>query len=138
MAAANPGAVVYTIEGSAEIAEIAKENFAEAGLTNIKLFTDSFENILPIIEEKKMSPGLVFIDGNHRKEPTIEYFTRISGLSDKDTVIVIDDIYHSAEMAEAWDEIKRNKRVSVTIDICRMGIVFFRDGMTRSDYIIRY
>jgi predicted O-methyltransferase YrrM len=138
MAAANPGAVVYTIEGSGEVAEIAKENFAEAGLTNIKLFTGSFNNIIPRFEENKITPGLVFIDGNHRKEPTIEYFNRICGFSDEKSVIVIDDINHSREMAEAWKEIKSNKRVSVTVDICRMGIVFFREGITRSDYIIRY
>jgi hypothetical protein len=28
--------------------------------------------------------------------------------------------------------------VTVTIDIYRMGIVFFREGMKRNDYIIRY
>jgi predicted O-methyltransferase YrrM len=138
LAAANPDAVVYTIEGSGEVTEIAKGNFAEAGLTNIKLFTGSFEKILPGFEEKRVAPGLVFIDGNHRKEPTIDYFNRISGFSDENTVIVIDDINYSRDMAEAWEKIKRNERVSVTVDICRMGIVFFRGGMTRSDYIIRY
>ena len=138
LAAGNQEAIVYTIEGSEAVAGIAGENFAEAGLTNIKLFTGSFESILNRFEEKNVIPGLVFIDGNHRKEPTIDYFNRISGFSDENTVIVIDDIYYSHEMADAWKEIKSNERVSVTIDICRMGIIFFRGGMTRSDYIIRY
>ena len=59
-------------------------------------------------------------------------------ISDENTVIVIDDIYYSKEMGEAWDEIKRNEKVSLTVDLFRMGIVFFRGGMSRFEYIIRY
>jgi hypothetical protein len=94
--------------------------------------------VLYEIEAENICPGLVFIDGNHRKEPTVEYFNRMTELSDNNTVIVIDDIYYSPEMSDAWKEIKQNEKVSFTIDIFRMGIVFFREGMTRLDYIIRY
>lgn len=138
MAASNPCSVVYSMEGSPAISEIAELNFRDAGLTNIKLFTGSFENVLPEIEAENICPGLVFIDGNHRKEATVEYFNRLAELSDNNTVIVIDDIYYSPGMAEAWREIKQNMKVSFTVDIFRMGLVFFREGMTRFDYIIRY
>jgi predicted O-methyltransferase YrrM len=138
MATANPEAIVYTIEGCKAVSEIAKDNFVEAGLTNIKILTGQFEKVLPELEEMKIKPGLVFIDGNHRREPTVSYFKRMVELSDKESVIVVDDIYYSREMGEAWEEIKHHDKVSFTIDIFRMGLVFFREGMTRSDYIIRY
>jgi predicted O-methyltransferase YrrM len=138
MASGNREAIVYTLEGSAEVTEIAKNNFSEAGLTNINILTGPFDLTLSELEKKKIEPGLVFIDGNHRKEPAIEYFKRMADLSDEKSVIVIDDIYHSPEMGEAWKEIKKDKRVSVTIDIFRMGLVFFRHSLTRNDYIIRY
>jgi len=41
-------------------------------------------------------------------------------------------------MGEAWDLIRQNERVSITVDIFRMGLVFFRKGITRTDYVIRY
>ena len=129
---------VTTIEGCNAIAEIAKQNFAEAGLNNIKVTRDSFDNILPEIANMNIKPGLVFIDGNHRKEPVIKYFNTMAELAGSDTVIVIDDINYSKEMAEAWEEIKQNEKVSVTIDIFRMGILFFREGINHNDYIIRY
>jgi predicted O-methyltransferase YrrM len=138
LASGNRSAIVYTLEGSEEVSEIAKKNFAEAGLTNITILTGSFGQTLTEIEEKRIKPGLVFIDGNHRKAPTIEYFNRMVDLSDEKSVIVIDDICHSSEMGEAWREIKKDKRVSATVDIFRMGLVFFRHGLTRNDYIIRY
>ena len=138
MAFSCTGAIVNTVEGCPAISEIAIENFSEAGLNNINVFTGSFDEVLPVVINSKNKPGLVFLDGNHRKEPMINYFNKIAELSDNKTVIIIDDIYYSREMEEAWNEIKRNEKVSLTIDIFRMGIVFFREGINHKNYIIRY
>ena len=138
MAASCTGAIVNTVESCPATSEIAKENFKEAGIKNIEVFTGSFDEVLPVIINSNNKPGLVFIDGNHRKEPVINYFNQIAEISDNNTVIIIDDIYYSREMEEAWNEIKRYEKVSLTIDIFRMGIVFFREGVNHNDYIIRY
>jgi predicted O-methyltransferase YrrM len=129
---------VKTIEGSPATSEIARENFVEAGLKNIEVFTGAFDEVLPVILNGTCNPGLIFIDGNHRKEPVIKYFTQIAKIGDSKKVVIIDDINFSKEMGEAWEEIKRNENVSVTVDILRMGIVFFRKGITPKNYIIRY
>jgi predicted O-methyltransferase YrrM len=138
MAAGSPESVVYTMEGCPETSEIAKKNFRDTSIPNIKIFTGSFDDIMPEIIETGIKPGMVFIDGNHRKEPVIDYFKKMASVSDSKTVIIIDDIYSSTGMKEAWNEIKKFEMVTVTIDIYRMGIVFFREGMKRNDYIIRY
>jgi predicted O-methyltransferase YrrM len=138
LAAACPNAIVETMEGCPVTSDIARENFKEAGLNNIKVLTGSFDELLPAILKGNKIPGLIFIDGNHKKGPVVNYFTRVAEISDNNTVIIIDDIYYSREMEEAWNEIKQCKKVSLTIDIFRMGIVFFRKGINRKDYIIRY
>ncbi len=138
MAAGSPESVVFTMEGCPLTSEIAKKNFRDAGIPNIKMFTGPFEDIMPEIIERGIKPGMVFIDGNHRKEPVIDYFKKMASVSDSKTVIIIDDIYSSTGMKEAWNEIKKFEMVTATIDINRMGIVFFREGINRNDYIIRY
>jgi predicted O-methyltransferase YrrM len=138
LASGSPESVIYTIEGSKEIAEIAGNNFKEAGLTNITNLTGSFDEMLPVVFKNSVKPGLVFIDGDHRKEPVLRYFDKIAEASDNNTVIVIDDIYYSKEMEEAWNEIKNNDKVSAAVDIFRMGIVFFRKGITPQNYIVRH
>ena len=60
--------------------------------------------------KKKYHPGLVFIDGNHRKEPVINYFNQVADMSDNNSVVIIDDINSSREMAEAWCEIKNHEK----------------------------
>jgi len=138
MAASCRDILVTTIEGSVTIADIARQNFTEAGLHNINVINGSFDDVISEFAEADVSPGLIFIDGNHHKEPVIKYFNSLAQLSDSKTVIIIDDINYSKEMAEAWNEIKLHERVTISIDICRMGICFFREGINHNDYIIRY
>ena len=138
MAASSPDSTVYTIEGCSECSAVAAENFREAGLTNIIQLTGSFDTILPEVIKKRIKPGLIFIDGNHRKEPTLKYFSDLIESIDGEIVLVIDDIHYSKEMSEAWETIKYSDNVSATIDIYRMGIVFIRSNITRNHYRIRY
>jgi predicted O-methyltransferase YrrM len=138
MAAACHDAEINTMEGSPSIAEIARKNFIEAGIENIEVLTGSFDELMPVIINRNIKPGLVFIDGDHRKGPLVRYFSRIAEISGGGTVVIIDDINYSKEMGEAWSEIKQNEKVSISIDICRMGIVFFRQGVNHNNYVIRY
>ena len=138
MAGAHPHSIVYTIEGSPAISEIAAGNFHEAGLTNIKLLNGPFDELLPSVMDLPGNPGLIFIDGNHRKDAVLHYFSEFCNKSDRSTVIVFDDIRYSKEMEEAWEIIKKDERISFTVDIWRMGMVFFREGVTPGNYKVRY
>jgi predicted O-methyltransferase YrrM len=138
LATSCPDARVITIEGCSETSSIASANFREAGLKNITLLNGPFDEVLPEIRREKTPPGLVFIDGNHRKEPIISYFNQVAEISDKNSVVIIDDINSSREMAEAWYEIKNHKNVTATVDVFRMGIVFFREGLNHFNYVVSY
>ena len=138
LALANQSTLVKTIEGCPAISEIARKNFSETGIKNIEVVSGSFDDVLPSISDKNTAPGLIFIDGDHHKAPLLKYFSLLVEISDFKTVIIIDDINYSKEMEEAWNEIKRFDKVSITVDLYRMGIVFFRQGINRRDYMIRY
>lgn len=138
MAAAARQSKVITMEGCSETAAIARQNFAHMKLDNIMPLVGPFDELLPGLKQGRMKPGLVFIDGNHRKDPVMKYFKYISEISDSNTVVIIDDINYSAEMNEAWNELKEHSKVSVSIDIFQMGMLFFREGISRISYTIRY
>ncbi len=138
LAAGCPGTVVYTMEGCPETSLLAKENFRIGGFDNINLLNGNFDDLLPDLKKKDIKPGLVFIDGNHKKEPVCRYFKEVSEMSDNDTVIVIDDIHYSLEMEDAWKWIRNSAKVTLSVDLYRMGILFLRKGIAPSDYTIRY
>jgi len=138
MAASCPESTVITMEGCSATSEIALDNFKESGLTNIRVLNGPFDDLLPEIRNEKICPGLVFIDGNHSKEPVVSYFNQVADICDSKSVVIIDDINSSREMAEAWHEIKNHKNVTLSVDIFRMGILFFRKGVSHSEYVVRY
>ena len=138
MALAMPQEKIYTVEGDENIAGIAGGNFKSLGTANIVQYCGTFSEKLPEIFKTGVNAGLVFIDGDHRKEPLLKYFDIIAGNSSDKTVVVVDDIYLSPQMKEAWSEMRANSKVSVSIDIHRFGILFFRKGINRNHYFIRY
>ncbi len=136
---ANPGANIITIEGSIQIAQIAGENFQKLDCTNIRSKQGNFDEALPSVLNQLPSADLVYIDGNHRYEPTVRYFHQFLPISNPNTIMVFDDIHWSAEMEQAWEEIKNHPEVQYTIDIFFLGFVFFRQEFkVKQNFTIRF
>jgi predicted O-methyltransferase YrrM len=138
LAKANKDARVYTLEGAEPLAEVALENFNKLKVQNVQLIPGLFKvTLAETLNEIKMA-DLVFFDGNHTKKATLEYFYKCLERAGDHAIFIFDDIHWSRGMEEAWDEIKRESKVRVTIDLFRMGLVFFRKGLYRQDFTIRY
>ena len=133
-----PECNVLTIEGSQEVADEARRNFNLLGFAGIIQRTGNFDDLLPGILAESPSPDLVFIDGNHRKEATLNYFNQILQHIKPSSVIIFDDIHWSDGMQEAWKEIRRNQKVRVSVDLFSVGILFFREELSKEDFIIRF
>ena len=133
-----PSSRIISIEGCKQLAEVARRNIINCDIDNIDIITGDFDTQLGVLIKRGFTPSMVFIDGNHRKEPLLRYFTLLKELLDPDSVIIFDDINYSYEMNEAWNEIKSDLQVSVSIDIFQMGFIFFRKGMVKQDFVIRY
>lgn len=136
---ANPTGSIITIEGNKSVAAIAKENFQKLHCTNIQLLHGNFDDLLPSVINQLSSIDLAYIDGNHRYQPTINYFQQFLSKSHPQTILVFDDIHWSAEMEKAWEEIKSHPRVQCTIDIFFIGFVFFRkEFKIKQNFSIRF
>jgi predicted O-methyltransferase YrrM len=135
---AAPESQIITIEGCLDSANLARENFTKAGLKNIHVITGNFEDKLAVALEEMPAPGLVFFDGNHKKEPTLAYFQLCLPHVHPESIFIFDDIHWSSGMEEAWKTIRNHPRVRVSIDLFHMGIVFFREELSKEDFIIRF
>ncbi len=135
---ANPDSKVYTIEGSEDIFDIANENFKLIGLKNINSILGSFNDNIDSVLEEIESLDLVFFDGDHTYESTINYFEKCLAKSHKKSIFIFDDIKWSKEMENAWDYIKNKQEVSATIDIFFMGFVFFDNSLSKQNFVIRF
>ena len=120
-------AIIITMEGASEVAEVASKSFEKSGAGNIRIEQGNFDNTLPIIVGGLSSVDFAFIDGNHRQEPTESYFKELLSKTHNDSILIFDDIHWSREMELAWDTIKNHPSVCCSIDLFFIGIVFFRE-----------
>ena len=126
LALADPSQRIYTLEGDPFIAARALSGFVKNGLDRVEVVEGEFEQRLGGVLTKMGEVGFALIDGNHRKEPTLAYFDQLLPRVHNDSILIFDDIYWSRSMQSAWDTILCHPKVRCSIDLFRMGIVFFR------------
>jgi len=139
MASADDAGKIITIEGSKSLSDLAVKNWGELKFNNIEAIIGSFDEKLPEVLSGIETVDMAFIDGNHRYAPTLKYFNMLMEKANEKSILVFDDIYWSREMSEAWTVIKKDPRITLTIDIYRLGIVFMRhDKLAKEDFTLRY
>lgn len=131
----NESGKVISIEGCAHTAKAAQSFFDVFQLKNIELHQNTFETYFS--ENTLDMCDLVFIDGNHNKEHTLQYFNELLKKVTNNTVLIFDDIYWSNSMTEAWQQICLHPKVTVSIDTFHWGMVFFRVEQQKEHFIIR-
>ncbi len=139
LASGNEHAKLYTLEGAESIANIAKEQFTKSALKNVELITGSFDKTLPLLFSSVKQIDLAFVDGNHRKIPTLEYFAQILNKSKSSSIIIFDDIHWSAEMEDTWATIQQHPSVTLSMDLFFIGLVFLDpDFKVKQQFKIRF
>lgn len=131
-------AQLYTFEGCPAIAAQAKKNFQKLGLQNVQVVQGNMDQTLAPAVAKLEQLDFVFFDGNHRLAPTLQYFEICLTKAHEGSVFIFDDIYWSAEMAEAWQKIKQHPQVLLTVDLFYIGLVFFRTNQPKQHFTLRF
>jgi len=99
---ANPKAKIYTIEGSESLFNFSKNLFKEQNCPNIESINANFDTALPQLLKSVSAFDVLYIDGNHTYEATLAYFKMALQKKNKDSFIILDDIYWSAGMTRVW------------------------------------
>jgi predicted O-methyltransferase YrrM len=135
--AALPNATVHTIEGSASIAAIASEVWTNVSLHTIQHTTGSFDTVLDDVLARMKSVDFVIIDGDHRGEACLRYINRILPHTHEHSVIVVDDIYWSPSMTEAWRACVNDSRFTLTLDFFDFGVLYQTRGRVKEHFQLR-
>jgi predicted O-methyltransferase YrrM len=138
MAQAAPKANIISIEGCPNTSAFAKTVMADVGIKNVEVLNSSFDNAFEtILQNKKFD--VVYIDGNHTYTATIKYFNELLKYTDENSILIFDDIYWTPDMTKAWEEIKLHPAVTLSIDLYKVGLVFFRkENKQQEHFCLRY
>lgn len=127
---------VTTMEGSKEVWQEAQNTFKTLKLNHkISSIQGTFDDCLPDILNQKPQYQLIFIDGNHSYEATIRYVKMLEPYLHPDGLMILDDIYWSAGMTQAWNELIPD--FTVSIDLFFIGILSKRKGQAKENFKLR-
>lgn len=132
---ANPDAHIITMEGCPNTAEMAQFYFQKNGFSNIEIIVGEFSEKLPQITDNHIF-DMIYFDGNHQEEATVSYFNTCLKTIQNNTLFIFDDIHWTKEMENAWQKICENEKVTVSIDLFYMGLVFFRKESVKQHFIL--
>jgi predicted O-methyltransferase YrrM len=135
MAIASNNSIIKTVEVNKNISDIAKKVFKSYQLKNINIDTSSFKDFFKKTNNENLD--LVYIDGTYDKKSTIENFNSLLKYAHNESVFIFNNIYWSKEMTEAWNIIKKQKEITVSIDTYYLGFLFFRKEQPKQHFTIR-
>ncbi len=138
LAAACPKSNIITLEGNNQLIQQAKKNFEYFNINNITIIEGNFNDTLPVVLNNNSGFGLIFIDGNHNGNATIEYLEICLPLIKIPGIIIIDDIRWSSDMFDAWNKIINYEQVSLSVDLFQMGIIFLNPDLQKQHFQIYY
>lgn len=127
-----------TLEGSPEIINIARNNFNRLNIKNIITIEGDINLTLPDALSKSGKLDFVYIDANHSSLAVQGYLEKCLPFLSENAIVVFDDIYWSDDMEQAWRTIKDHPKVTSTIDLFQMGIVFFNPVLNKKHYKVCY
>lgn len=129
---------VVTYEGCPAVAEVARANWEKLGLSNIACVVGEITvDSLQLAVDRLSGIDVAFIDANHTYEATLTYFNALAPRVHEKSVVVVDDIHYNEDMEKAWKAICADERVTTTMDLYRMGLVFFDKHYWRKHYKMR-
>ncbi|MBR4215230.1 MAG: class I SAM-dependent methyltransferase [Bacteroidales bacterium] len=138
LSSGSPDSKIITIEGCTSIHNFARESFAVNNAQNIEAVNSGFDEVLDNLITENQDIDLVYIDGNHTYQATMDYYELFSRCLESGAVLLFDDINWSKGMSKAWREIVKDSKSTVTIETARMGIVFLNPKLTPKHYCTRF
>ena len=140
---------VVTMEGSEAVLRVAQGVWKMLKLENIEWVQGNIDDTLyniyigergKVKGERGKERGeldLVYVDANHTYDATMRYADFLLNRLTEKGILVLDDIHYSEQMERAWSELKADPRVTTSMDLYHVGLLFVDTHYLKRHYRIR-
>ena len=135
LASADSRNKVVTLEGSEAVLRVAQGVWRALRLENIAWQQGNIDDTLYKCAREGID--VAYVDANHTFEATTRYVDFLLPRMNEKGVVVIDDIHHSEQMELAWNTLKNDKRVTTSVDLYYVGLLFVDPHYLKRHYRIR-
>ena len=135
LASADSRNSVVTFEGSESVLHVAQGVWKILHLENITWQQGNIDHTLFI--HARTQRDIAYVDANHTYEATMRYAQHLLPMISTNGMLILDDIHYSEEMERAWNELKNDERVTSSMDLYHIGILFVNPCFLKRHYKIR-
>lgn len=135
LASASTKNQVTTYEGSEAVLKIAQGIWRSLRLENISWQQGNIDDTLLHYARERVD--MAYIDANHTYEATVRYTEYLLPKISENGMLILDDIHYSGEMERAWNELREDPRVTSSMDLYHIGILFVNPCFLKRHYRIR-
>lgn len=135
LASADSRNKVVTLEGSERVLQVAQGVWSALRLENIEWRQGNIDDTLYVCAREGID--VAYVDANHTFEATTRYVDFLLPRMNEKGVVAIDDIHHSEQMELAWNTLKNDKRVTTSMDLYYVGLLFVDPHYLKRHYRIR-
>jgi predicted O-methyltransferase YrrM len=131
LALAADGGRLWTIEGDAGLAKLARGNLRDAGLhETTDVIVGRFDDVLPEVLAAHGPFDMAFVDGHHDEGATLRYWAMMRQHLAPGAAVLFDDIEPGRPVRRAWRRIVSDECPNIDgwADLIGLGILFLRDG----------
>ncbi len=130
-----PNAHLITVEGCDETLRRAYKQFEYWKLDGITPINSPFDEFLKL--KQPFIYDLVFLDGNHQSEATLNYLELLMDSTHGETLFILDDIRWNDDMWKLWNQLVDDERFHLSIDLGRMGLLWRRKHQAKEHFVLR-
>lgn len=113
-----------TMEGVDKMCQLARNHYKSfIPESQFEVHQGLYENVFEKAIDNDREYDLAFIDGNHKKEPTLDYFEKLKPKLKDQAIVIFDDINWTRGMQEAWYKLRTDNIVNYSIDFYKLGLV---------------
>ena len=122
-----------TLDREPSLIPIAERGFSELGLDRrIELTRGPIGETLGVVAAREAPIDYALIDAEHTERATVQNFDRLRPYLADEAVVVVDDIFMTAEMRRAWRTIQSRPGVELDLTLRRLGIVIVAGNGSRA------
>jgi len=83
-------------------------------------------------------PQVIYLDAQLNPQSTMDYFNRILPKMQADTVLIINNIHENVLTQTSWNIIKSHQKVTASVNLFWMGLIYCRPGQVKEDFLIKF
>lgn len=137
LAKANSKVKILSVEEKNDLLLIAEANVKQLKLANVELVNTAQNSLSALVNKHFEQLGFLYVNISNAQK-VLRLFNESLSVATESSIFIFSDMYSSSEMEQAWAEIKNHPRVTVTVDLFYLGIVFFRTEQVKQHFLIRF